>query len=63
MSLYQRFRNIVEDESIPASDRVHKFLDELKSADESLHFLQCLEDAGVDNWSGFEYAQEEYHRG
>ena len=25
--------------------------------------LQCLENAGVDNWSGYEYAMEEYQSG
>lgn len=25
-----------------------------------LHFLSCLECAGVDNWSGYDYAQELY---
>lgn len=25
---------------------------------ESANFLQCLEDAGVDNWEGIDYAQE-----
>jgi len=24
--------------------------------------LTCLESAGVDNWSGYEYAMEEYHK-
>lgn len=23
----------------------------------------CVENAGVDNWSGYEYAMEEYHEG
>lgn len=23
-------------------------------------FLNCLRNAGVDNWDGYEYAQEEY---
>ena len=25
--------------------------------------IQCLESAGVDNWSGYEYAMEEYQAG
>jgi len=24
------------------------------------NFLACLEDAGVDNWSGYDYAREAY---
>lgn len=26
-------------------------------------FLNCLYNAGVDNWDGYEYAQEEYAEG
>lgn len=29
--------------------------------DES-HMLDCLLDAGVDNWSGYEYAMREYYK-
>lgn len=28
---------------------------------ESQRFLECLEHAGVDNWDGYEFAQEEYN--
>lgn len=27
---------------------------------EESHFLRCLEGAGVDNWSGYDFAQEMY---
>jgi hypothetical protein len=27
---------------------------------EDSHFLQCLQDAGVDNWDGYDFAQEMY---
>lgn len=33
--------------------------DELLEAEE---FLNCLEVAGVDNWEGYEYAQELYRQ-
>lgn len=26
-------------------------------------WVQCLESAGVDNWCGYDYAQEEYQQG
>ena len=26
------------------------------------HFLQCLRNAGVDNWEGYDFAVEEYQR-
>lgn len=35
----------------------------LKSLQDSARWLQALEDAGVDNWDGFEYAQELYGQG
>jgi phage pi2 protein 07 len=28
---------------------------------EAQRFLDCLEHQGVDNWSGYEFAQEEYN--
>ncbi len=28
---------------------------------DSQRFLNCLENAGVDNWEGYEFAQEEYN--
>ena len=32
--------------------------EEWDSYQQSLNFLECLEEAGVDNWSGYEMAQE-----
>lgn len=29
-------------------------------ADSDLHFLSCLQAEGVDNWSGYEFAQERF---
>lgn len=29
---------------------------------DSQFFLQCLENAGVNNWDGYDYAIEEYNR-
>lgn len=34
------------------------FVDALKDADEDLRWLECLESAGVDNWSGIDFAVE-----
>ena len=28
---------------------------------EDSHFLQCLQDAGVDNWDGYDFAREAYN--
>ena len=30
---------------------------------EEVRFLRCLEAAGVDNWDGFDYAQELFAKG
>lgn len=30
---------------------------------EELRFLRCLEAAGVDNWDGYDYAQEMFQEG
>lgn len=35
-----------------------EFVEVLKEADEQLLWLQCLESAGVDNWSGCDYAAD-----
>jgi hypothetical protein len=30
---------------------------------EDARFLQCLQNAGVDNWDGYDYAREEFYEG
>lgn len=35
--------------------------EELEDTGERLRWLDCLEDAGVDNWSGIDYAQKAFH--
>lgn len=54
-------------EAADALDGTEKLEDELVKAERALAkmeddwiFLNCLRNAGVDNWSGYEYAQEEY---
>ncbi|WP_289472924.1 hypothetical protein [Klebsiella pneumoniae] len=37
-----------------------EFREALESVSDSAEFLECLEAAGVDNWVGYEYAQEDY---
>ncbi len=34
---------------------------EYQDLKDSANFLQALEDVGVDNWSGYSDAQEQYH--
>lgn len=33
----------------------------IKDADDNQLWIDCLESAGVDNWNGYDYAQEMYH--
>lgn len=35
--------------------------DEFEAMLDRLHWLECLEDAGVDNWVGFDYARDLYN--
>lgn len=35
--------------------------DEWRDIQEQLRWLECLESAGVDNWSGIDYAREEFN--
>ena len=39
-----------------------EFREALESVSDDAEFLECLESAGVDNWDGYEYAQEEYQK-
>lgn len=41
-----------------SGEALEEFVETLKEADEQLWWLQCLEDAGVDNWSGCDYAAD-----
>ena len=36
---------------------------EYTSLQEDSRMLQCLHDAGVDNWSGYSYAMEAFNNG
>ena len=38
-------------------------LDEYDGMKEDCHILECLRNAGVDNWEGFDIAMEEYDEG
>jgi len=44
----------MDDDTITISRELYKELVE------DVRFLRCLEHAGVDNWDGYEFAQEEY---
>lgn len=43
-----------------AADRIEFLRESLESAEEDVHFLDCLQAAGVDNWDGYDYARQAY---
>ena len=47
----------MQDETVTIHLKVYESL-----VDDSF-MLSCLENAGVDNWSGYDYAMEEYRAG
>jgi hypothetical protein len=46
--------------SLRAIAALAEFKDEIDDNEDEAKWMQCLENAGVDNWSGIEYAQELY---
>ncbi|MFZ4217036.1 hypothetical protein ACEV6Q_04120 [Enterobacter ludwigii] len=70
MKLESKFKNIVD--KLNAAGLLHYgtetgeiealvggLMEDLEQADHDLIWLQCLESAGMDNWSGYDYAHEE----
>lgn len=58
MSLLAEFKKIVAIRSLSPDHDIVKFMSNLEDAEEQLLWLQCLESAGVDNWSGCDYAAD-----
>lgn len=58
MSLMKEFTDFIIDMELPLSDRASALIGKLSVADEELEWLSCLNAAGVDNWSGCEYAAD-----
>jgi hypothetical protein len=59
-SLYSRLYDALSDDPMFGNEAavLALFKAEIDRVEENSVFLGYLEDAGVDNWSGFEYAQE-----
>ena len=49
------YENMTKEELLVVIQRQSSIISELQ---ESQDWLDCLESAGVDNWCGYEYAQE-----
>lgn len=58
MVLKQKFLSIIESQGVELTPEVAALIGMLHTADEELIFLSCLNAVGVDNWSGYEMAQE-----
>lgn len=70
MNLESKFKNIIDKINAAGllnygkttgelESLVGELREDLKQADHDLIWLQCLDGAGVDNWSGYDYAHEE----
>lgn len=60
MSIVKQFEHLLSHLNAEENDSALSLLSELKEAQDRLHWLDCLEGAGVDNWSGYEEAQDMY---
>lgn len=58
MSLVDSFEKLLSHLNAEENEMALELLEELKQADKDLNWLECLESAGVDNWSGIDYAHE-----
>lgn len=56
MTLQERFTGVILNGF--KGQTLLDFIDALKEADEDIEFLNCLRAAGVDNWEGYECAQD-----
>ena len=56
MSLVDSFEKLLRHLNAEENEMAIELLEELKQADKDLNWLDCLRGAGVDNWSGIDYA-------
>lgn len=47
---------MIEGNDVKMTEELQGIVNTLEEADEELEFLEALRAAGVDNWSGYEYA-------
>lgn len=52
---------ITKDEYNQLHARIAELEADVNEAEEDVVFLRCLENAGVDNWDGYDYAREEFN--
>lgn len=56
-----RFNELLWHLNSEDNDLAHEFYKELEKVSDKADFLECLEALGVDNWDGYDLAQEAYH--
>lgn len=49
-------KKYIEGNDVKMTEELQGIVNTLEEADEELEFLEALRAAGVDNWSGYEYA-------
>lgn len=49
-------KKYIECNDVKMTEELQGIVNTLEEADEELEFLEALRAAGVDNWSGYEYA-------
>lgn len=60
MSIVAKFKELLSHLNSEENEMALELLSELKEAENNLHWLDCLDSAGVDNWDGYEIAQDMY---
>lgn len=60
MNILNKFDQLMMHLNAEENGMAEEFREELETISANSDFLECLEDAGVDNWDGYEYAQEAY---
>lgn len=48
-------------DSLPKDENSNNAIKYLELLEDRCQWLRCLESAGVDNWEGYEFAQEAYN--
>lgn len=62
MHILNQFDQLMAHLNGEENDMAAEFREALEYVSDAAEFLDCLESAGVDNWDGYEYAQEEYQK-
>lgn len=59
MKTSQKLKTLLYAHNIEICDHIAELVDEVEELEDDSLFLDCLRANGVDNWSGYECAQED----